>query len=443
MAPKKKVPKAKDAGDIIKVFQAFDRKGDGMISREELGEVLKELDKSWTDRKLDLLMREIDTSKDGRIDYDEFVAWIMAGRSGDTKRQSVRQAAEQAARKASPAPAKGAAEKEEGKGSARATSSSDEVDEKLDPLLDELFLLYDLDEDEQMERIELLEGEEKRLGMDFGPKERKATIAWFKEAGAQGTPVDGMFLPKEKWKVAMRAKATEGAKEKQQKTSEWLKEEYAKLLDPQKKGSSSGGPEGAGGELSAELPKPPEYPLTFQFKELTEKIEEASRFNKNVLILTSDKGEVETFMNYRNFVLMDCKMYVSRVFALKNMSLEDAQAEAKQKLVLGMNTSGFCKPIHVRLNNSALDWERFCSEDGFPAEVFDKNLWTIEKAHQRGLFDSAHKFSLEVEEQKKWKEFQLVITSTFDLESAKSFLAGKIPHYDSLAVLVLDPASIT
>lgn len=107
-----------------------------------------------------------------------------------------------------------------------------------------------------------------------------------------------------------------------------------------------------------------------------------------------------------------------------------------------MNAHGFCKPLHIRMANAALDWSKFCCDD-FPADLFDGELWSIENAYKRGWFDNGHKMLLELENEKKWKEFHVVLTSTFDLESATEFLADKIPHYDKLAILTIDPKSFT
>jgi len=366
----------------------------------------------------------------------------------------------------------------------------DEVE--IDGLLDELFKLYDKDEDELIERVELLEGEETRLDkLAFGPKERKACIQWFKDAGCEGNPTDGMFLSKDKWLPAMKKKIEEGlvadleerqerqtAKQAQAKAAKeeaappeedakeegskeeaskeeaskeegskedeplvmktasvWLKEHYGKLWPVAKAEDAV-----EVGEDGAPVPRqPPTYPLTIDFKDLLEKLAEARAFNKQALVLAGGKDEVETFMNYRNYQTMDVKMYVSKVWATKTMSLEEAQEDAKKQLTVAMNSSGFCKPLHVRMNNAAPDWSKICCE-GFPEEVFDGEAWTIEHAHKLGFFDESHKGLLEVDP-KKWNEFHVVLTSKFDEESAKEFLASKIPHYDKLAILVIDPKS--
>merc|ERR1719253_872436 len=104
-----------------------------------------------------------------------------------------------------------------------------------------------------------------------------------------------------------------------------------------------------------------------------------------------------------------------------------------------MNSSGFCKSLHIRLNNSAFDFVKLCEDGVVPTDVFDGEKWTPEAACAKGFFDEGHKFNVEVDDEKKWKDFNLIISSTFDLEKAKEHLADKIPYFDKLAILEVDP----
>jgi len=60
-------------------FEAFDRNGDGKISREELMKVLQISGEPLTSREADELMEAIDTNKDNVIDMDEFTNFLCAG----------------------------------------------------------------------------------------------------------------------------------------------------------------------------------------------------------------------------------------------------------------------------------------------------------------------------------------------------------------------------
>ena len=84
-----------------------------------------------------------------------------------------------------------------------------------------------------------------------------------------------------------------------------------------------------------------------------------------------------------------------------------------------MNSSGFAKPLHIHMGNTAFDWVSFCNDD-FPADLFSGTLWTIDNAFQRKFFDG-HKMSLELEDE-RWKQFHVIVSSTFDQDPANTCL---------------------
>lgn len=70
-----------DAGltDRLKVvFKNADANGDGVISKEELRNLLGQLDK-WSDAEFDVLFAEVDKNGDGKIQHQEFIDWVMSG----------------------------------------------------------------------------------------------------------------------------------------------------------------------------------------------------------------------------------------------------------------------------------------------------------------------------------------------------------------------------
>ncbi|KAL5205407.1 hypothetical protein ABZP36_033616 [Zizania latifolia] len=61
-----------DSSDLRKVFQMFDKNGDGRITKEELGESFKNLGIYIPDDELDATMDKIDANGDGCVDVEEF-----------------------------------------------------------------------------------------------------------------------------------------------------------------------------------------------------------------------------------------------------------------------------------------------------------------------------------------------------------------------------------
>ncbi|CAJ1406930.1 unnamed protein product [Effrenium voratum] len=59
-------------------FRRFDVDQSGSISRDELGNILRGLDSSWTDDSIDDLLAQADASGDGQLQIDEFLKWIFA-----------------------------------------------------------------------------------------------------------------------------------------------------------------------------------------------------------------------------------------------------------------------------------------------------------------------------------------------------------------------------
>ncbi|KAM5235022.1 calmodulin-like protein 5 [Ctenodactylus gundi] len=58
--------------EIRAAFRAFDQNGDGHISKEELQQAMAQLGEHLSQEELDLMMREADVDKDGKVNYDEF-----------------------------------------------------------------------------------------------------------------------------------------------------------------------------------------------------------------------------------------------------------------------------------------------------------------------------------------------------------------------------------
>ncbi|XP_047318387.1 calmodulin-like protein 3 [Impatiens glandulifera] len=63
-----------DSGEIRRIFQMFDRNGDGRITRKELNDSLDNMGIVIPDSDLTKMIEEIDVNGDGCVDIDEFGA---------------------------------------------------------------------------------------------------------------------------------------------------------------------------------------------------------------------------------------------------------------------------------------------------------------------------------------------------------------------------------
>ncbi|CAL0304197.1 unnamed protein product [Lupinus luteus] len=61
-----------DPGELKRVFQMFDRDGDGRISKKELKDSLEKLGMMIPDKELTQMIEKIDVNGDGWVDMEEF-----------------------------------------------------------------------------------------------------------------------------------------------------------------------------------------------------------------------------------------------------------------------------------------------------------------------------------------------------------------------------------
>ena len=57
-------------------FEMFDKDKNGYIERDELKQMMTKLGEKLTDREIDEMMKEADTDKDGRVNYNEFLSMM-------------------------------------------------------------------------------------------------------------------------------------------------------------------------------------------------------------------------------------------------------------------------------------------------------------------------------------------------------------------------------
>lgn len=319
-------------------------------------------------------------------------------------------------------------------------AASPEDVERLENVIKEMFTCYDTDEDGLIERVEFLEGEEKRIGrLELTIKMRKERLAWFKAAGAEGTPIDGMFLSPEKFKDAVVKEACSESDFKETepgKLADWIWENRGQALaaacytaKPDEQGIGAAAP-GAVKEM-------PSYPLTIAFKDLADRIDEALSFGRNVLILTCGNDSVVSYFQYQKMETIYAKELLKKT-CIDKLPKDRVRADMQQVLMRAMETPQFdCFPVHIAMSNSAFDWFEFCDDEKFPKDVFSRTVWTPENAFKHGIISDVQKGNVESEDEEKWKKFYVIVTSTFDLEKANQYIFDKIPFYDEFAILAV------
>jgi len=171
--------------------------------------------------------------------------------------------------------------------------------------------------------------------------------------------------------------------------------------------------------------------MTIPLVDLGTRLGEAKDWGRRPLVLSGGCSEVDTFFKYR---IPDNLTIDSGTVFLKSKS------ELRSLLCSAMDYQGLCAPVLIKMASGAYDWGKFCSSD-FPMELFSGALWTPRLAHEAGFISEGMLSKLGLEPT-KWKDFHLIMSSDLSLDDAQVKLADKIPHYEKLAILAIDPSSI-
>merc|ERR1711907_702294 len=65
-----------ELSSLLTEFQAFDADGDGVVDKDEFVEMMNSLQASGVTKSTDQVFAEIDRNGDGRISFNEYVAWL-------------------------------------------------------------------------------------------------------------------------------------------------------------------------------------------------------------------------------------------------------------------------------------------------------------------------------------------------------------------------------
>ena len=70
---------AEQIAQLRKAFDVMDANKDGVVTKEELKNLLKGLGQDVTDKTVDDMIAIIDTNNDGKVQFEEFCNASMAG----------------------------------------------------------------------------------------------------------------------------------------------------------------------------------------------------------------------------------------------------------------------------------------------------------------------------------------------------------------------------
>mmetsp|Transcript_127121 Transcript_127121/g.179455 ORF Transcript_127121/g.179455 Transcript_127121/m.179455 type:complete len:81 (+) Transcript_127121:1-243(+) len=63
--------------EMMEAFKVFDADGNGMISADELRQIMANLGEELTEEEVEEMVREADIDGDGEINYEEFVRMMF------------------------------------------------------------------------------------------------------------------------------------------------------------------------------------------------------------------------------------------------------------------------------------------------------------------------------------------------------------------------------
>lgn len=178
-------------------------------------------------------------------------------------------------------------------------------------------------------------------------------------------------------------------------------------------------------------------PHRIDFRNLMGALDKVALMKRTPLLVCHGKELlISTFFGYSCATIVDAKELINEVLVKKSISLSDMREKVRLKVTAALR---FGKPLQIRLGNSAMDWDPYVGDfDGaLPPALFHARLWqdfdswsTVVKREE--LEDSC--ISME--------SHFVFITSEFDLAGVQEHLSSKLPMFDSMAIIDIDPDSI-
>ena len=166
-----------------------------------------------------------------------------------------------------------------------------------------------------------------------------------------------------------------------------------------------------------------------------------------LLVCNGHAKEADTFLTYSAYVQIDAKWVMGETMIRKSISIEDMREDLRRRVVNAMKHG---LPVHIAMANTAVAFNStFCAELTFPRSVFNFGMF---RGDPEGREPGEYKSIIRESDLEDWPGsfpgrmkdgFYVVVTTDFDLESAREFLPAALPYFDDMAILEVDPASFT
>merc|ERR1712039_113364 len=189
--------------------------------------------------------------------------------------------------------------------------------------------------------------------------------------------------------------------------------------------------------------EPPAWPIVIDFKQVNTAMHDALKWRKTPLFICNGKASVvDTFFSYQACTLVDAKWVLNKVDVVKEFDVSQMREQLRVRLIAALK---FGKPIHVAMSSSAVSLgPKYCSKSEFPEALFKQDEWLQRDNYGKVVRDSdlsdwPGAFPGRMKDECASYAF---ITSDLSRESACEFLPEVLPHFDSMAMIEIDPASI-
>jgi len=165
------------------------------------------------------------------------------------------------------------------------------------------------------------------------------------------------------------------------------------------------------------------WPMKVSFKDINGKAAEAARWGKTALfVCNGHAGDVDTYFAYRGggCTSIDATEILNQVVVSKVKTAEQVRRDMHRRV---QDSMIYGRALAISMGRTALDFQgQYCGKDELTTSIFKNSLLKAENPDMQ-------------------PGFYTFVTTDFDLESAREYLAKALPHFDDMAIIEVDAAS--